>query len=348
MKKANTSKPAPLYLVQSRVNASGDISTRIFPLTRAVLKINNWYYPAGSGTKQVPVKSLNKIDTSEIKYKNIVKAYSLKKCLASVIEALESKCNSIARTPVAKRNKKESAPAVKEKSAPAPVAAKNNQDTKVKLLVPTKIFSQIDSEDIDAVNAMLSGNKNAFSVIYKRYYPVIRNKYIMSLRFDKDLADDLVEDLFIKVYENIDKYKPEFTFNSWITRVANNFLVDYTRKKGLETVSMSKTVVSDLNPNGEPMEMQLQDTDALTGEEILIESEHKESFKKTFDDIFMTLDKKSRDVINMYYTENKSYKEIEDKTGLSISNIKVTLFRAKAKLKEAVTSNPKMMALITN
>ena len=342
MKKANTSKLAPLYLVQSRATASGDISTRIFPLTRAVLKINNWYYPAGSGTKQVPVNSLNKIDASEMKYKNIVKAYCLKKHLADTIDALESKCISMAKIPVAKRNKKEPVPAVQKSPA-----VKKNQEKPVKLLVPTKNFSKIDSDDIDAVNAMLSGNKNAFSVIYKRYYPMIRNKYVLSLKYNQDLADDLVEDLFIKVYENIDKYEPEFTFNSWITRIAQNFLIDYTRKKGLETVSMSKTVVSDTNPNGEPMEFQLQDESALTGEEILINAEHSDSFKNTFDGIMSILDKRSREVIDLFYTQNKSYKEIEDKTGLSISTIKVTLFRAKAKLKDAITSNPKMMALIT-
>lgn len=343
MKNPTPTKAAPLYLVMSRINAKKEISTRIFPLTRAVLKGKSWFYPAGSGTKEVPVKSLKQIDVSEMKYKNIVKAYCLKSCLHSVMNTLESKCGSMFVIPVAKRNKKSYAEISTEpKNVPAIKSIPKEIKSNIELLVPTKIFSQRDMEDINAVNDILSGKKNSFAVIYKRYYPILHRKYVMSLKYNKDLADDLVEDLFIKVYEKIDKYKPEYTFNAWITRLASNFLIDYTRKAKLQTVSMSNTVISNSHPNGDAMEYEFVDVNALSGEQVLMDSEKKNIINKAL----MNLDKRSRSVLSLLFVQGKTYQEISDELDMPVNNVKVTIHRAKQKLKEVFTSDASAMAVL--
>jgi len=332
MKTLNLKKIAPLYLVLSRVNAKKEISTRIFPLTRAVQKGNSWFYPAGSGTKEVPVKSLNLIDSSEIK-NNIFKSYCYKNGIHDAMEKLEAKCEKLSPSQVAVKTLKK-APVVKKEKVAVVAPVKR----KVELLVPVKSFSQKDIEDINAVNDILSGNQHAFKTIYKRYYLQVHRSYVSKLRYNVELADDITEDLFIKVFENIDKYKPEFTFNSWISKLSKNFLIDYVRKKKLETVSYNSNV------NNEDMEFQFVDSNALSGEQILIEEEKKTALNKAL----MQLDKRSREALSLYYMYGKSYKEIEKELNCSESTIKIAIYRAKQKLKTILTSDSGAMAVLVN
>ena len=97
-----------------------------------------------------------------------------------------------------------------------------------------------DKEDIEAINDVLNGKKNSFDVLYKHYYKIIKYRYSVNLRYNNELAEDLTTELFIKIFNNLHKFNKEHTFNSWITRVANNFFIDYTRKIQLDTISIDE------------------------------------------------------------------------------------------------------------
>src|ERR1043166_9858888 len=55
---------------------------------------------------------------------------------------------------------------------------------------------------------------------------------------DRETSEDLAQETFIKVLNNIDRYRPEFKFSSWLFKIANNITIDYLRRRHVDTVSI--------------------------------------------------------------------------------------------------------------
>jgi len=340
MKNTKEIKSAPLYLVLSKLSGSR-IGIRIFSLKRAAKTADglNWTYPSTGGNKKVPVNSVGNIDTSDA---GSYKAYiTIKSGVQELAHAVLSKHEKDVR--------KSQAPAAKVKSTPVakapvvkesiPVAAKPAAEV---ITSPTgRVFTGKDLEDVKSVEAMLAGNKNAFTVIYKRYYAIIRQKYMIALKYNQDIVDDLTQDLFVKVSENISKYSTQYTFNSWISRVAKNHMVDYIRKGKLDTVSYDNEITGN---HGETISFEPADNTALTGEEDMIETERKAAVEY----MLLTLDIRTASIVKKRYFEGLSYDEIAKEEGMALSDVKISLFRAKAKLNKLVTNSPGLMSVCVN
>jgi RNA polymerase sigma-70 factor (ECF subfamily) len=335
-------KKAPLYLVMSSVSNKG-IKMRIFPLMRAIKTKDglNWSYPSADGIKKVPVKSLNTIDVSNnLSYKSYTET-------KSQIETLSQEILNKHQKYLKDKTKPKSviaAPIIIDiiKTLPVPVPVVISEAKVLPLIkkVPVKSLNK-NQEDQKAVESMLAGNKNAFTGIYKRYYAMIRQKYMTSIRFNQEIVDDLIQDLFIKVSENISKYSPEYTFNSWITKVAKNHLVDYLRKGKLDIVSYDRNIFND---EGDEMLFQPQDNNTLNGEEIIINKESKASLHEALN----MLDEDSRKIVMLRYFEELSYEEIVKQENISEAQLKIVLFRAKAKLNRILQTNRALMTACSN
>jgi len=214
---------------------------------------------------------------------------------------------------------------------------KNEKNITAEAAGTVRVFTGKDLEDVKSVEAMLAGNKNAFTGIYKRYYNTIRQKYMGSFKYNQDIVDDLVQDLFIKVSENIDKYSSSYTFNSWITRVAKNHMLDYIRKGKLETISYDNETTGD---DGESISFQPEDKTSLNGEEILLKKERIAAVTAAL----ATLDEKTRSVVTKRYFEGLSYEEIAQEENIKESQVKILLFRAKAKMNSMLVENKYLLA----
>ena len=92
-----------------------------------------------------------------------------------------------------------------------------------------KHFLKPDEKKIQQlVSICQDGGVEAFGAIYDAYVDMVY-RYVF-YRIDREEVEDLVETVFVKVWENIDKYRPgEFPFSSWLFRVAHNLIVDYYR-----------------------------------------------------------------------------------------------------------------------
>src|SRR5215204_4998691 len=55
---------------------------------------------------------------------------------------------------------------------------------------------------------------------------------------ERETAEDLAQDAFVKVLNHIDRYSPEFKFSSWLFKIANNVAIDWLRRKKIDTVSL--------------------------------------------------------------------------------------------------------------
>src|SRR4029078_13327246 len=91
--------------------------------------------------------------------------------------------------------------------------------------------------DADVVALAQQGRDSAFRELIRRYErPVFSLIYLMVR--DRELAEDLAQDTFIKVLNHIDRYRPEFKLSSWLFKIANNVAIDYLRKRQLDTISI--------------------------------------------------------------------------------------------------------------
>src|SRR5215216_6809214 len=91
--------------------------------------------------------------------------------------------------------------------------------------------------DADLVSLAQEGREAAFRELVRRYERPVFSLVFRMVR-DRETAEDLAQDTFIKVLNHIDRYSPEFKFSSWLFKIANNVAIDYLRKRRIDTVSM--------------------------------------------------------------------------------------------------------------
>lgn len=140
---------------------------------------------------------------------------------------------------------------------------------------------------------------------------------------DNNLADEITVSVFAKVLNKIDLYDPNFEFKTWILTIAQNTIIDFWRKR-----SRSNEMTTD----------QLQDVEnnfAQSPEELLISDEDQKKFMR----IVESLDSNYQAIIKLRFYEEKSIKEISEELGISLSNTKVRIMRAKKVLAQLLKDN---------
>ena len=173
--------------------------------------------------------------------------------------------------------------------------------------------------DYDLVLACIEGDNNAFSELLTRYKNLV---YSVALRMvsDKDEADDLAQEIFIKLYRNLEKYQPEYRFSTWTMKVATNHVIDHRRKKRQETVSIDE------------MGDSLAADAVASPEAAYIAKEQTEMLRGLIDD----LPEMYKVPIVLYHQQGLSYSEISEITGEPLSKVKNRIFRGRKMMKESL------------
>lgn len=177
--------------------------------------------------------------------------------------------------------------------------------------------------DEELISYIVKGKTELFSVIIDRYQSkVFSTAY--NYTHDQEEARDLTQEIFIKLYNNLQSYKNKASFSTWLYRIAVNRCIDWTRKKKLQTVSS-------IYDSGDE-EIDIYDTIADSGggpEEALIKQENKVYIRKVVED----LPEIYKTVIILYYFEDFSPQEISDITDIPKRTIETRLYRGKNLLK---------------
>ncbi|MHB1393904.1 MAG: RNA polymerase sigma factor [Clostridia bacterium] len=177
--------------------------------------------------------------------------------------------------------------------------------------------------DEEIVSYIVKGKTELFSVIIDRYQSKVFST-IYNYTHDHEEARDLTQEIFIKLYNNLQSYKNKASFSTWLYRIAVNRCIDWTRKKRLQTVS---TIYDNSDD-----EIDIYDTIADSGggpEEALIKQENKAYIRKVVED----LPEIYKTVIILYYFEDFSPQEISDITDIPKRTIETRLYRGKNLLK---------------
>ncbi len=162
--------------------------------------------------------------------------------------------------------------------------------------------------DAQLISAFRKGNKAAINELITRYSANVYS-YILMMVKNQDLANDFLQETFIKVFESLKrgKYQEKGIFLSWVIRIAHNLVIDYYRKnKNLPTVSNDS---SDYDLLNSPKYTD-KNIEQIWGESIVQEQIRK---------LIELLPVEQREVVLLRHYGGLSFKEIAKLTGVSIN-----------------------------
>jgi RNA polymerase sigma-70 factor (ECF subfamily) len=181
--------------------------------------------------------------------------------------------------------------------------------------------------DGELVTLYLQGNSKSFEVLIQKH----KNKiyaFILSKIRNKDLAEDIFQETFIKVINSLQKgkYNEEGKFLPWVMRIANNLVIDYFRKaKKMRTIAPTNDFdIFDILQDGEK-----NIEDNLVNDQI-----HKDLRK-----LIEYLPEDQKEVLKMRYYAELSFKEISESTGVSINTALGRMRYALINLRKLIDSN---------
>ncbi|MBM3401883.1 MAG: sigma-70 family RNA polymerase sigma factor [Bacteroidetes bacterium] len=192
-------------------------------------------------------------------------------------------------------------------------------------------FSANAKNDFLLVIKAKDGDQKAYAELMQRYKDSI---YFMALKMvnNKDDAMDLTVDTFGKAFENIENYKPNFAFSTWLFRIATNNCIDFIRKKRLKIVSIQ--ALSEEESNDKQFEII---SDTLNPEQNAIKKQENEKLKN----IVEQLPQRYRIMVTLRYYDEQSYEEIAQQLDLPVGTVKAQLFRAKDLMSKIINQDKK-------
>ncbi|PGH38312.1 MAG: RNA polymerase subunit sigma-24 [Candidatus Nephrothrix sp. EaCA] len=189
-------------------------------------------------------------------------------------------------------------------------------------------FSSKALEDFNLIDMAVGGNERAFAKLLQRYRRPVYHMILKMVR-NVDDAEDLTIESFAKAFKNLSRFKKDFTFSTWLFRIATNNTIDHIRKKKLNTLSIENTYT---NSNGETVSLDLEDMGALNPHETAIRTQ-KEELMQMF---VSMLPAKYQKLVRLRYFHELSYEEIAKEIEAPLGTVKAQLHRARELLYDLV------------
>jgi RNA polymerase sigma-70 factor (ECF subfamily) len=185
-----------------------------------------------------------------------------------------------------------------------------------------QLLSFSSAPDRELVANAAQGLEGSFEELVKRYQRPI-SAYVYRMVGDYDAALDLTQEIFIKIYGSLSRYRPEFKFSTWIYKIAHNAAIDHLRRKPGRERSLSRGTETDHYDL--PIE-----SDALTPEQ---QSEREER-RAEIERVVRSLPTAYRELIVLRHSHDLTYEEIVEVSGLPLGTVKNRLFRAREMMRE--------------
>lgn len=184
--------------------------------------------------------------------------------------------------------------------------------------------------DADLVSLAQDGKEAAYRELIRRYERPVFSLIFRMVR-DREIAEDLAQDTFIKVLNHIDRYRPEFKLSSWLFKIANNVAIDHLRKRQLETVSI------DGSPHAaSAAEVEATQMDVAARQETALEEMEAKEIGRAIESAIESLRPEYRSCIMLRHVEGRSYEEIAAMLDLPLGTVKTYIHRARHQLREAL------------
>ncbi len=197
--------------------------------------------------------------------------------------------------------------------------------------MPPSSLDLVNLPDADLAALAREGKEPAFRELVRRYERPVFSLIFRMVR-DRETAEDLAQETFIKVLNHIDRYRPEFKFSSWLFKIANNLTIDFLRKRQLKTVSIDGSPHAATAAEAEASAFDVESR----GETALEEMESKE-LGGAIEKAIAKLRPEYRACILLRHVEDRSYEEIAATLDLPLGTVKTYIHRARHELREALS-----------
>lgn len=175
-----------------------------------------------------------------------------------------------------------------------------------------------DQTDESIAAEVQNGNVHVFGILVERYETKLA-RYAKRFLFDYEDAEDVLQDVFIKAYTNIQGFDITRSFNSWIYRIAHNEFINAIKKRGREPLSFFDPDTLFPHPTAPH------------------QADHEvqaEELKVMLDECLNKLDAKYREPLILYYYEDMDYQAIADIMHIPSSTVGIRLKRGKESLQD--------------
>ena len=186
------------------------------------------------------------------------------------------------------------------------------------------------ASDQDVVALAREGREAAYQELIRRYErPVFALIYRMVR--DRETAEDLAQETFIKVLNAIGTYRPEFKFSSWVFKIANNTAIDHLRRKELDTLSLEGSPHATTPEGVEATALQVS-----ANEESPLETVEAVELGGEIERAIAQLRPEYRSCILLRHVEGRAYEEIAEMLDLPLGTVKTYIHRARHELRLAL------------
>ena len=183
-------------------------------------------------------------------------------------------------------------------------------------------FSFSSAADRELVATAAQGLEGGFEELVRRYQRPI-SAYVYRMVGDYDCALDLTQEIFIKIYASLSRYRPEFKFSTWIYKIAHNAAIDHLRRNAGRERSINK------GSESEPQQLVIE-SKGLSPEQ---QSEREER-RIEIESVVRLLPTAYRELIVLRHSQDLTYEEIVEVTGLPLGTVKNRLFRAREMMRQ--------------
>ena len=184
--------------------------------------------------------------------------------------------------------------------------------------------------DQAVVELALKGRETAYRELLRRYERPVLSLIHRMVR-DRELAEDLAQDTFVKVLNALDRYRPEFKFSSWIFKIAHNTALDWLRRRELPTLSLDgapDAVSAEAQEATRPMVA----TDDPSPADFTAGRELRDQLEAAI----ALLRPEYATAVTLFHMEGLAYEEIAETMSLPLGTVKTFIHRARKELREHV------------
>ena len=184
--------------------------------------------------------------------------------------------------------------------------------------------------DQDIVALARAGEEAAYRELIRRYERPLFSLLYRMVR-DRELAEDLAQETFVKALNAIESYRPEFKFSSWIFKIANNAAIDHLRRRELDTLSLDGSPHAETPEAVEATALQIGDR-----QESPLDAVEARELGGQIEQAIAQLRPEYRSCILLRHVEGRAYEEIAEILNLPLGTVKTYIHRARNELRQAL------------
>jgi RNA polymerase sigma-70 factor, ECF subfamily len=178
------------------------------------------------------------------------------------------------------------------------------------------------TDDFTLIRSIQAGDHQAFDTLVRRYQRQVANLIYLTMG-NRDDVDDIAQEVFIRVYRSLPKFKFDASFFSWLYRITMNLCIDEIRKRKIRRVLSLEYLTED------KLEKNRKDKDyPMASDSIFMEER-----QRVIQSALQRLSPEHREVLVLREYQDLSYDEIADTLGLRLEAVKSRIFRARKEMK---------------